>query len=125
MDSIQITGEDASKIALALIADKFQGQQQFQVEALQAQWAQLGLRLDDLVQGLTFLTREQQLHIDGSASGSSLILSPATLEEIKEPGQGLAGLSKPLQTILSKAAERRKPSDSAGTTGKERRDGFI
>ncbi len=125
MDSIQITGEDASKIALALIADKFNGQQQFQVEALQAQWAQLGLRLDDLVQGLTFLTREQQLHIDGSASGASLTLSPATLDEMNEPGQGLANLSKPLQAILHKAAERRNPSDSADSNEKERRDGFI
>lgn len=122
MESFQITGEDASKIALALIADKFKGQSTIPVEALQLHWAELGLRLDDLVQGLTLLTREQHLQIDGNIEGSSLILSDEILETLADGSQGLADLDAPLQEILKIAANR--SGTSSDSSADERRDGF-
>lgn len=122
MDSIQITGKDASRIVLALISDKFNGQHSFQIEALETCWAELGLRLDDLVQGLTLLTREQEISIEGTSEGSKLTLSPATIETLSQSNQGIEHLPAQLKEFLKMAADRLQ-SDSTDPQS-ERRDGF-
>mgnify|MGYP000244710449 CR=1 FL=1 len=122
MDAIQLTGSDAAQIALALIADRHEGQSGLHAGQLQSWWQALGLRADDLIQALSVLSRDGDLKIEGEGETAILHLQPPALARLPTRGSGLAGLPSILKETLQRASER-----SAGTGGHsagERRDGF-
>lgn len=123
MNVIDLNGNDAAEIVLALIADQLHGKTVINVKELQAYWRVLGLRMDDLIQGLTALSRNNGLKIEGEGEEGTLHLADAMIKDLPSQGEGLSSLDPRLSEILEIAARRKGAADES-KPGHERRQGF-
>jgi hypothetical protein len=121
MASIELSTEDAALIVLALAADRLGAAPRLDVGLLRRHWRDLGLRADDLIQGITALARDGRATAHGGDQDSYLQLSPACADALRAQ-QGIANLPLRLRELLGTAESRKADSDGPGSD--ERRNGF-
>ncbi len=121
MASIELSTEDAALIVLALAFDRFGASTRLDVHILREHWRTLGLRTDDLIQGIAALARDGRATIHTVEQNQFIALSS---DCANSPGatQGIARLPQRLRDLIAVAADRGTTPHEAGTT--ERRDGF-
>ena len=122
MPTIQLTGSDSAAIALALISDHINEQQAIPLPQLENEWRKLGLRSDDLIQGIATLRRNKKLELENGSTKPFLRLSKSTIAALPATGKGLASLNPHLHSMLE-AAEARQ-THSRPSNNLERRNGF-
>ncbi|TJY65262.1 hypothetical protein E4T66_03310 [Sinimarinibacterium sp. CAU 1509] len=121
MASIELSTEDAALIVLALASDRFGAAAQLDVGILREHWRNLGLRADDLIQGIAALARDGRATAHSRDQNPFIALSADCADSLC-PDQGVSGLPQRLRDMLSVAAERgTQPSENQSG---ERRDGF-
>lgn len=123
MSSLQITGQDAADIALALLADRLGDATHMEIASLRTHWRGMGLRLDDLIQGLIVLARDGRLKTQGLGDDAAVYLSSDARAALAQPGQGLIGLPPALRLLIEQAAERASQEDNSAI-GSKHREGF-
>lgn len=122
MSHIELSGTEIADIILALLADEFSGERHISVSAIASRWKALGLRQDDLIQGISALSRAGSLEAEGEGADNALALKDATLAMLANSGIGLKQLPEKLQNALQLAASRNTSDDPANAG--ERRKGF-
>ena len=112
---------EAAEIVLAVVAEHLGGREMFTQGELLGPWKALGLRADDLFQGLVALARGGHIHASGEGDAASLHVSLALREALGAGRHRFADLPPALHALLAQAAQRQAENRA---DSRERRDGF-
>lgn len=118
---VQLNADEAADILLALIADRGLDADDLSEPDLRGHWLALGLRGDDLLQGLVALARDGRVRRDDGSD--RLMLSGPAAAAITAGEHALARLPARLRTVLATAGSRTGDGSTRTKSG-ERRDGF-